>query len=175
MKLHQRSFALNHGVSRITWTFDPLIARNAHFNVRRLAARPVRYLVNHYGTMSDALNGEDESDRFETPWELTSPQVEVACDLGTLSDVPVEWNTSPALLIDDGGRPHRAPGADGGAPFVSVAIPKDIEQLRASDPSAALAWRLASREAFVELFASGAQVIDFDRSTCQYVLARGDH
>ena len=54
LKVHQRSWAMLRGVSEIAWTFDPLVGRNAHFNLAKLAARPVEYLPNFYGTMLDS-------------------------------------------------------------------------------------------------------------------------
>jgi predicted GNAT superfamily acetyltransferase len=77
LKLHQREWALERGVERITWTFDPLVARNAHFNLRVLGARVVEYLVDHYGPMDDGVNLGDESDRLLVSWELTTPRAEI--------------------------------------------------------------------------------------------------
>jgi predicted GNAT superfamily acetyltransferase len=70
LKLHQRAWALQRGVERITWTFDPLVARNAHFNLRVLGVRVIEYLVDHYGRMDDGVNRGDESDRLLVSWEL---------------------------------------------------------------------------------------------------------
>jgi len=72
LKLHQRAWALEHGVQRITWTFDPLVARNAHFNLQVLGVRVTEYLVDHYGRMDDGVNRGDESDRLMVSWELTA-------------------------------------------------------------------------------------------------------
>ena len=58
LKLHQRAWALLRGVSEIAWTFDPLVSRNAYFNLVKLAARAGEYLPNFYGAMHDAINGE---------------------------------------------------------------------------------------------------------------------
>ncbi len=60
LKQHQRDWAFAHGVGHITWTFDPLVARNAHFNLRVLGARITEYLVDHYGAMDDGVNRGDE-------------------------------------------------------------------------------------------------------------------
>jgi predicted GNAT superfamily acetyltransferase len=76
LKLHQRAWALERGVERITWTFDPLVARNAHFNLQTLGAHVVEYLVDHYGRMDDGVNRGDESDRLLVSWELTAPRPE---------------------------------------------------------------------------------------------------
>ena len=55
LKQHQREWALARDVGTITWTFDPLVRRNAHFNFRVLGVRAVEYLVNHYGAMDDGV------------------------------------------------------------------------------------------------------------------------
>lgn len=73
LKTHQREWAFAHDVGTITWTFDPLIARNAHFNLEVLGARVTDYLVDHYGDMGDAINSGDESDRLHVAWHLASP------------------------------------------------------------------------------------------------------
>ena len=73
LKAHQREWAFAREVGTITWTFDPLIARNAHFNLAVLGARVTDYLVDHYGDMGDAINSGDESDRLHVAWHLASP------------------------------------------------------------------------------------------------------
>ncbi|GEP47343.1 GNAT family N-acetyltransferase [Microbacterium saccharophilum] len=73
LKQHQREWAFARSVGRITWTFDPLVARNAHFNLALLGARVIEYLVDHYGDMDDAVNRGDESDRLFVSWALAAP------------------------------------------------------------------------------------------------------
>lgn len=73
LKQHQRDWAFERGVGRITWTFDPLIARNAHFNLRVLGARVTDYLVDQYGAMPDAVNRGVPSDRLLVSWALAEP------------------------------------------------------------------------------------------------------
>ena len=75
LKLHQRAWALLRGVSEIAWTFDPLVSRNAYFNLVKLAAQPVEYLPNFYGPMLDTINGDDDSDRLLVRWRLRDPAV----------------------------------------------------------------------------------------------------
>ena len=74
LKLHQRAWALEHGVDEVLWTFDPLVSRNAYFNVAKLVAEPVEYLVNFYGVMDDGVNGTDDSDRLLVRWVLRAPR-----------------------------------------------------------------------------------------------------
>jgi predicted GNAT superfamily acetyltransferase len=55
-------------MDRIVWTFDPLVRRNAHFNLARLGARATRYEVDFYGPVRDAINGDDDTDRLVVEW-----------------------------------------------------------------------------------------------------------
>ncbi|MFV0320129.1 MAG: GNAT family N-acetyltransferase [Microbacterium sp.] len=73
LKRHQREWALARDVGHVTWTFDPLVARNAHFNLRVIGARITDYLVNQYGPMDDGVNRGDESDRLMVSWALAAP------------------------------------------------------------------------------------------------------
>ena len=73
LKEHQREWTLARGATRMTWTFDPLIARNAHFNIRRLGVRVIEYLPDLYGPMTDGLNRGEPSDRLFVEWDLSRP------------------------------------------------------------------------------------------------------
>ncbi len=74
LKQHQREWAFAREVGHITWTFDPLVARNAHFNLLVLGARVTDYLVDHYGAMDDGVNRGDETDRLLVSWALAAPR-----------------------------------------------------------------------------------------------------
>lgn len=165
VKLHQRAWALARGVTRITWTFDPLVARNAAFNVSRLAATPVGYLRNFYGGLQDAINADDESDRLFLHWELATAGVRdalagrrPAVDAGRLAAAGADV----LLGRDDDGAP--LPGAGTGAATALVAVPGDIEALRTRDPGLARRWRLAVRDSLGGLIDQGAQVVGYDRA-----------
>ncbi|MGI6877372.1 GNAT family N-acetyltransferase [Microbacterium sp. gxy059] len=69
LKDHQRTWALSRGVGNVTWTFDPLVARNAHFFLTVLGARVTGYAVNQYGIFGGGDAG-DESDRLDVKWAL---------------------------------------------------------------------------------------------------------
>ena len=56
LKLAQRAMALDQGIQVVRWTFDPLVARNAHFNMSKLGAQCDRFHRNFYGEMGDSLN-----------------------------------------------------------------------------------------------------------------------
>lgn len=89
LKQHQREWAFARDVGHITWTFDPLVARNAHFNLRVLGARVTDYLVNQYGEMSDDINRGDESDRVMVSWALAEPPTRTPSDEDVLATVPI--------------------------------------------------------------------------------------
>ncbi|MBO0811405.1 MAG: GNAT family N-acetyltransferase, partial [Microlunatus sp.] len=152
LKQHQRAWAGERGLTAISWTFDPLIARNAHFNLHRLGGRIVEYLVDFYGPMIDGLNLGQPSDRAFVRWELAAPAAAPECP------EPVA-----ALIIGPDGGPVHQPELIATTP-VELIIPADIENLRRTDPEAALEWRLALRAALVPLLTDGWTVDGFRRS-----------
>lgn len=178
LKLHQRSWALLRGVSEIAWTFDPLVSRNAHFNLVKLAAQPVEYLPNFYGPMVDTINGVDDSDRLLVRWRLRDPAVVAACAGDSLPAVSADELASGAVValgVSDAGAP--VPGRVDGQTSL-VAVPVDIEAMRLRDPVAAQQWRMAVRAALSALVADGARVTGFDRASSAragwYVVRRPD-
>ncbi|MEO6200230.1 MAG: GNAT family N-acetyltransferase [Cryobacterium sp.] len=121
LKLFQRAVCLQQGVADMRWTFDPLIRRNAHFNLIKLGAEVVKFLPDFYGRLDDAVSGSDRSDRFEVKWRLDSVRVRRA-----LAGEPQPvWSTSDRLALD-----------------------VDFEHLRADDPNAARLLREESRVMF---------------------------
>jgi predicted GNAT superfamily acetyltransferase len=143
LKLHQRDWALARGLDTIRWTFDPLVRRNAYFNVHKLGARVATYLPDFYGTMTDGVNAVpgDASDRLLAVWELRG------------ADRPA----------------RRAPGE---VDVHHVPMPDDIEALRTTDPAAAVRWRYEVRSALTSAFDEGYAVTDVTRDG-YYVLERG--
>lgn len=158
LKLHQRAWCLRHGLARITWTFDPLVRRNARFNLVKLGALPEAYLESFYGVMTDAINEGDDSDRLLAVWHLATPP-------GGEAGVP----PYPSVLGEAEGRPVEL-AADG--PAVLVATPRDIEALRRTDPQAGREWRMAVRRVLGGLLAEGARVTGFTDEG-DYVVKRG--
>lgn len=75
LKLFQRADALARGISLVEWTFDPLDAKNAYFNLMRLGAVARRYLPNAYGITTSPLHGALPTDRLVAEWHLRSPRV----------------------------------------------------------------------------------------------------
>lgn len=169
LKVHQRSWALRHDVRVIAWTYDPLIRRNAYFNLVKLGARPTEYLRNFYGVMDDAINGGTETDRMLVRWDLLSA---AAAEASAGRPAPASFaderarGAIVALSADGAGLPVSGlpvAGGSGSRRFL-VGVPADIEAMRLSDPGLATAWRAALRDVLSPLIAGGARVTGFDRS-----------
>jgi predicted GNAT superfamily acetyltransferase len=168
IKVHQRAWALARGVTTISWTFDPLTRRNAHFNLGKLAARATDYLEDFYGDMPDELNMGDPSDRLLVVWPLDDPEVAAAV-AGTPATRPEPGDdTAIALREDAAGRPERH---DVAASSVAVATPADVTALRTRAPEVAREWRQAQRTALGGALAAGYRVTGFTR-TGYYLLER---
>jgi predicted GNAT superfamily acetyltransferase len=164
LKVHQRAWALARGVSTITWTFDPLVARNAYFNLAKLSATPEEYLPDFYGEMEDQINRNDATDRLLMRWELESPQVDSACrGLHTRVDALQLRAAGASVALDRtaDGSPHRGQSS---GPTVLVAVPEDVERLRGTSPELASEWRTALREALLPMMSNGARITGFDRA-----------
>lgn len=170
LKVHQRAWALAEGLDEISWTFDPLISRNAHFNLVKLAAEPTSYHRNFYGHMADALNGADDTDRMLVTWSLRDPRVVAASDGTPCPPDPDARDAVPLLSVGDDLSPQLTPTD---ARRVRVALPRDIEALRISDPDRATRWRLALRETLGDLLDARGRVLSFDRSGA-YTIDRGE-
>ena len=133
LKLHQRAWAIEHDLTSITWTFDPLVRRNAWFNIAVLGATIDEYLPSFYGTMDDAINAGDESDRLLAVWDLD----------GTVPMTPCDGSG----VIDPG----------------LVATPGDVVVLRRTDPAAVASWRSAVRASLTEALEAGQPIAGFTR------------
>jgi predicted GNAT superfamily acetyltransferase len=159
LKQHQRAWSLARGIPAVRWTFDPLVRRNAYFNLHKLGASAREYLPDFYGAMNDGVNTGDTTDRLYISWELASPTA-IAAAHGHVSDVDFRARGAAVLLdrIDDEPVPRPADGS-----ILLVAMPTDIEALRARDLNAGLRWRRAVREALGAAFIRGYEVRDVTR------------
>lgn len=137
LKRHQGAWALDQGLRWVTWTFDPLVRRNAHLNVTVLGAQVRGYEPDFYGSMDDGINSGDPTDRVFAWW-----------------DPRIAEPASPVVPAD-GDR--------------VIAVPDDIVALRATDPAAALEWRLRVRDAMTGALADGLVVLGLDASSA-YVM-----
>ena len=134
IKLRQREEALAAGLDLIEWTFDPLQARNAHFNIEKLGVDADAYLPNFYGITSSELHGSLPTDRLVAAWRLNSPRA-----LARLQN-----------------RPHEGPAGE-----ASIEIPGHISELPREQASQVQA---RTREAFQAAFEQGLKVARFERT-----------
>lgn len=170
LKQHQRTWALANGLDRITWTFDPLVARNAYFNVVKLGAQITRYYVDFYGHMDDDINSGDETDRCLVTWRLGSAAAEAAAR-GVFAPADTdEFRRAGAVDVLTSG-PDGPLAARSESDVRLQQLPRDIVQLRLDDSALARAWRLALRESLVAALADGLEVLGVSRDSC-YVVAR---
>lgn len=154
LKLHQRAWCLAHGVTRVTWTFDPLVARNAYFNLRKLGGTSTEYLTDHYGDMSDGLNRGQPSDRMLLSWDLLGSRRAADSAPAPAFAALVRGPHGPTVDLD----------LPAGLDRVRLELPADIEKLRDTEPQLASEWRAALRTAALALLTDGWQLVDFDRS-----------
>ncbi|MGG7101925.1 GNAT family N-acetyltransferase [Rhodococcus sp. 24CO] len=146
LKFHQRDWCLERGVHTIRWTFDPLVARNAYFNIQRLGAEPTEYTPNFYGSMADGINSGDATDRMLVSWKLDGAAAapRASADLTDIVKVLRPTASGEPRMIQ----------IPPDAADIAVGIPRDIEQLRRTDRASAFVWRHALREYLAPLVAS---------------------
>jgi predicted GNAT superfamily acetyltransferase len=162
LKRYQRERLAAMGVERMYWTFDPLVARNAHLNLEILGARVVEYARDLYGenpmSRADSVIG---SDRFVVAWDLSPAALPTPGGHGRPRAATGGHGGSAEQPLDrPGAQPLVAPETDPlpDAPSVLIAIPADIQALKLQDPDAALAWRRATRRAFEHYLGRGYAV-----------------
>jgi len=189
LKRAQWQMVRHQGIDRITWTFDPLLSRNAWLNITRLGAVCNTYLRDFYGKMDDNLNRGLPSDRFDVDWWVNSHRVNRRLSRRRrkyLDLVHFVSGGAPILNpaeMDPSGFPHPVESIEirlsTGQPILLLEIPADFQALKASDLKLALQWRLHSRSIFEELFNAGYLATDFVRtndypSRSYYVLCHGE-
>lgn len=165
MKLRQREWALAHGYRIIRWTFDPIKAGNARFNLHLLGQTAGvlinTYHINFYGDMDDDINRGMPSDRAEVTWYLDARSFHL----------PTETAPPPLLCADERERPGACAPIEDADHYVAQ-IPAHVDPRL--DKPGALAWRLALREVLVAAFARGFAAVDFTRhdGVCLYHLRK---
>ena len=178
LKLAQRERTLAMSVRLITWTFDPLQARNAHFNFAKLGVVSDRYKVDFYGQESTSTLHQNGTDRLWVSWLLDSDRVRER--LTRTTTLPRTIGPERLLVrCDENSRPVRADLSSAlTSHSVGIQIPSEISSIEENDPALAADWRQATRWAFRECLKSGMYVADFLRglsteSPGTYVLVRG--
>lgn len=152
LKLGQRAGCLDLGIEEVRWTYDPLVTRNARFNLVKLGVLATRLLHGFYGEMDDEINRGDRSDRFEVRWRLESDRVHRA-----LRGEVAEGVAGPVLLEAAGDLDAPRPRETGAAPEpgVVIGVPLEYHELRRRDPALGAAWRESSARAFQACFDAG--------------------
>lgn len=158
LKWSQRERMIREGRSFIQWTWDPMQARNAHFNLNRLGVTVSTYAENFYGTdyvtsptlpagaAAESGSGID-SDRLFADWQLQSPRV-------------------MELANGSAGTPGSGPSI-AGRPQVTIQIPADWTRLCKEDPAQAKQEQWRVRHEFQQAFAAGLIAAAFERSAEQ--------
>ena len=172
LKQYQRDAVRALGVATMYWTADPLVARNAHFNINRLGAFPSDYVENMYGANTGSvLHGAMPTDRAVYRWDL------VAGQSGTHTGEPLAGDDviPGAITIAADGTPSAVSGER--ARIVRVHVPHDLTVVQAESMARAREWRLAVRAAFTARLGRGFTVSRFvrgnDSALPYYVLTAG--
>lgn len=163
LKQKQRQWALKQGLQRMSWTFDPAMRRNAHFNFHLLRVQSNTYHINFYGDMHDEINLGIPSDRIETLWLL---------DQELSFDSPQD---APFLLqAEEKQQPKISASLNEDWHFVE--IPYDFPLIKLNDKGLAFAWREAMRQTILPAFKQGYRAVDFvsdqDEKRCWYILKK---
>jgi predicted GNAT superfamily acetyltransferase len=174
LKRAQWQMVRHQGLDRITWTYDPLLSRNAHLNIARLGAVCSTYLREEYGEMRDGLNMGLPSDRFQVDWWVNSQRVTHRLSkrprrkLDLANFLAAETAILNPTTIDPRGYPiplHERSAEEGlnqvRSSIVLIEIPADFMDLKSIDHDLALEWRLHTRQWFEALFNKGYLVTDF--------------
>ena len=140
LKIDQWNWAKKNNYSRLSWTFDPLVRRNAKLNIVKLGVDISDYFPNFYGDMPDALNAGDESDRLMVSWrtDIDAPQARELITKPETGDILIE-------------------------------IPEDIVAIRSKNQSESIKWRRQVREQFLAVFEKNGKVVGFSANN-EYVV-----
>ncbi|MGO9405054.1 MAG: GNAT family N-acetyltransferase [Terriglobales bacterium] len=167
LKQAQRERAMAMGVHEMTWTYDPLQSRNAHFNFSKLGVVSDTYKVDFYGPETSSILHRNGTDRLWVRWILNSRRVRdrLAGKNARAETLDALRLLAPLVRFDPSGRPGRADLAESLArQRVSIEIPGDILEVERADMELAREWRAATRWAFREAVKAGFVVADFCRS-----------
>ena len=160
LKLYQRQRLMDSGIEVAYWSFDPLVAPNAHLNINVLGAVPVEYVPDMYGDTGSTLHRGLATDRFVVEWRLTAARVERLL-AGRADPPPAAAYRGPVL--GPGRADHDEPlPAD---PWVRIAAPADISDLKANEPNQARHWQQMHRNTIGQYLSRGYRVAGFQYSS----------
>ena len=168
LKEAQRAELAKRGVKRMSWTFDPLVAKNAYLNLNRLGARVVEYVPNMYGTTTSPLHYGIPTDRLVVSVDTNATAPSREADLAPVARPVLSLQPHDGDLTLDVSSPPDS---------LWIEIPSDIRQVIAHSPSAGVAWREAVRAHFQWALSRGYEVKGLQRdpvaSRSFYLLQRG--
>lgn len=158
LKLFQRRIALERGATVMKWTFDPLVAQNAHFNLNQLGVAIESYEEEMYGDTGSDLH-DFGTDRMVALWELdrpVSPPPESARDWSQVDilNPGTPWQEMAPTALQPGEGPGR----------LRIRIPSNILAVQRAEGGAAGWWRASTRSAFLRARASGYRTVGFQRA-----------
>jgi predicted GNAT superfamily acetyltransferase len=163
LKQFQREKVLALGVKSMLWTFDPLQAKNAHFNINHLGAFPIEYITDMYGSHTGSLlHGVLPTDRFIVRWGLD----EDARRPGR-NPLPIAGGNIPvANPIGADGLPSTAflPSLSAHAGPLLVQVPADFAAVQKEGRSIAMRWRLVIREIMTAWLSAHYRVTAFQKA-----------
>jgi predicted GNAT superfamily acetyltransferase len=152
LKEYQRQELERRQIREMFWTYDPLIAKNAHFNLNVLGARVVRYELDMYGDTRSPLHHGLPTDRLVVVLNTERPAREVS---SVLDDA---YLRAPVLTASPQPGDPVLTGGDASAPHLRIEIPGEFAKLLADSPASARKWHTATREHFQRALAGGYTV-----------------
>lgn len=167
LKQAQRDRAVALGVREMTWTYDPLQSRNAHFNFAKLGIVADTYKLDFYGPQTSSMLHQNGTDRLWVRWLLNSRRVRdrLAGKDARAETLDALRHLAPLVRFNGDGRPARADMVQSLArQRVCVEIPGNILQVERTDMGLAREWRAATRWAFTEALRAGFFVAEYCRS-----------
>jgi predicted GNAT superfamily acetyltransferase len=157
----------HQSLDHATWTYDPLLSRNAYLNIAKLGAVCSTYRRSEYGDMRDGLNAGLPSDRFQVDWWINTRRVAQRLGENSRPTLNLEHITRSGLhsfypLHTTDGLPHppeHVPALDDR--LLLAEIPADFTNLKSKDFTLARDWRFFTRELFETAFAANFIITDF--------------
>lgn len=165
LKMAQRDIALKQAIRLVTWTFDPLLAPNAHLNIRKLGGIVQQYKADYFG-QTDQKNLQ--ADRLVLEWWVMHRRVKERAK-GTTNNLSLKQYfdvNAPIVNRADKSKQLLQPRGMTDVPdstFALIEIPQNFREIDAMDADLAQAWRDHIRDVFVKMMAGGYIVTDFVR------------
>ena len=168
LKRAQWQMVRHQSLDHVTWTYDPLLSRNAYLNIAKLGAVCTTYRRSEYGDMRDGLNAGLPSDRFQVDWWINTPRVGRRLSKRARPTLKLTHINSSGLhpfytlhTSTDGlpRPPEHVPPFDDR--LLLAEIPSDFTALKSQDFALARDWRFFTRELFETAFDHNFIVTDF--------------